>query len=138
MLVRYSFIADMVTLDAGGKMSAVGIFENILAQNFPCVHRDLFLVMNLEGNISERGEHKISVEFRDSDANKLAGVDQKIMLGNPKITHGALRAGMVMRFQDLLFQHPGQYEFVVFGDDRFLCRISFMVNQIQIKEAGEA
>jgi hypothetical protein len=27
---------------------------------------------------------------------------------------------------------------VVFGNDRFLSRVTFMVNQIQIKEAGEA
>ena len=137
MIVRYSFIADTVTLDAGGKINAIGIFENILTQNFPSKHRDMCLVVNLEGNITERGEHKISVEFRDSDSNKLAAVDQTIELGNPKITHGTLRAGIVIQFQDLLFPRAGQYEFVVFGDDRFLNRITFMVNQIEIKEAGE-
>jgi hypothetical protein len=137
MLVRYAFLADTVTLDAVGKINAIGIFENVLAQNFPSVHRDMCLVINLEGTINERGEHKITVEFRDSDSNKLASVDQKIALGNPKITHGTLRAGVIMKFQDLLFQRAGQYEFVVFGNDRFLNRVTFMVNQIEIKEAGE-
>ena len=138
MLVRYAFLADTVTLDAGGKINAIGIFENVFAQNFPSVHRDMCLVANLEGSINERGEHKISVEFRDSDSNKLASIDQNIVLGNPKITHGTLRAGVVIKLQDLLFPRAGQYEFVVFGNDRFLSRVTFMVNQIQIKEAGEA
>jgi hypothetical protein len=138
MFVRYAFLADTVSTDAIGKISAIGIFDNIMARNFPTVHRDMTLVVNLEGTTSERGDHKISVEIRDSDANRLIAIDQPITLGNPAITHGTLRHGVIVKMQDIPFQRQGQYEFVVFGDDRFLVRVPFMVQKITVKEAGDA
>jgi hypothetical protein len=137
MFVRYAFLADTVSMDATGKISAIGIFDNIIARSFPTVHRDMTLVVNLEGTISERGIHKISVEIRDSDANRLIAIDQPITLGNPTITHGSLRAGVIIKMQDIPFQKQGQYEFVVFGDDRFLVRVPFMAQKITVKEVGE-
>jgi len=136
MFVRYAFLADTVSRDINGKISAIGIFDNIIAQSFPAVQRDMTLVIHLEGTINEKGEHKISVEVRDCDSNRLVKMDQSIVLGVPSVTHGILRQGVLIRMIDMSFPKKGQYEFVVFGDDRFLVRIPFMVQKMDIKEAG--
>jgi hypothetical protein len=78
MFIRFAFLADSVTLDAIGKLSVFGIFDNIITSQLPAKHRDMVLVANFEGSIAEKGEHNISVELRDSEANKLNSFEQKI------------------------------------------------------------
>ncbi len=137
MFVRYAFLADHVLFDAIGKMIAVGIFDIIYAQKFPTKHRDMTLALNLEGTSTEKGDHKVSIELRDDKANRLVSLEQTIKMENPGVTHGSLRAAMIARFQDLPFPKAGQYEFVIFADDRFLSRVSFAVSQIRIEKAEE-
>jgi hypothetical protein len=138
MFIRYAFLADSVSMDAIGKISAIGIFEVIFATKFPTIHRDMTLVARLAGASTEKGEHKLSVELRDDKANKLANVDQKVIFDSPPAMQGTVQAGLIMKFQDLPIQRPGQYEFVIFGDDRFLGRIVFTAHKVEIKKAGEA
>ena len=47
ILAKLALLADTVTLDAAGKITAVGIFGIIFARRFPAVHRDMTLVANL-------------------------------------------------------------------------------------------
>lgn len=136
MYLRYAFLADFVTMDAGGKLSANGIFDVIHAVSFPMKHRDMSIVVNLEGSQSEKGPHKITIEFRDDQGNKILGLDQNIELGNSKVKHGNLRAGVLLRMQDIPFIKPGQYEFVIFCDDRFLGRIIFHAQKIEVQQTG--
>ena len=107
MFIRYAFLADSITLDAAGKLSAIGIFDNILATQFPTRHRDMVLVANFESSIAERGEHIISVELRDSDGNRLTTLEQKIDFKNPTSSQENLRAGLILRLQDLMFPRSG-------------------------------
>lgn len=139
MFVKYAFLAESVSFDVTGKMSAIGIFEVISALKFPALHLNMHLVVNLEGTIGERGDHALSIELRDRDGNRLMPpFEQRLIMGNPTITHGVLRAGVVLKVQAIQFPRAGQYEFVVFADDRFLHRITFEVQQVRIAPAGEA
>jgi len=137
MFARYAFLADHVTFDANGKMTAVGIFEVIYAPAFPTKHRDMTLTINLEGTVNEKGKHNVAIELRDDKANRLFSTDLPVELKRPGVTQGSLRVGVVIRLMDIPFPRPGQYEFVVFADDRFLTRVSFAVSKIRVKEAGE-
>jgi hypothetical protein len=136
MFIRYAFLADSAFLDAAGKLTATGIFDVIRATTFPTVHRDMTLVAYLEGSMSEKGDQKFLVELRDDGANKLASFDKTIALG-PTIIQSTLRAGVIVKLQDLPFQRAGQYEFVMFVNDRFLGRVTFTVQKVHVKEVGE-
>jgi hypothetical protein len=136
MFIRYAFLADSAFLDAAGKLTATGIFDVIRATNFPTVHRDMTLVAYIEGTVLEKGPHNLSVELRDDSANKLASFEQQISLG-PTIIHSTLRSGIIVKLQDLPFQKPGQYEFVIFVNERFLGRVTFSVVKLHVKEVGE-
>lgn len=138
MFVRNAFLADHVTIDARGKMSVIGMFDIIWTPKFPAKHRDAILVVNLEGTANEKGTHKISIEFRDDKDDRIGPViDQAIDLQNPGITHGSLRASVLLKIQDLPFHRAGLYQFVISSDDRFLARISFAVSLLRVEEAGE-
>ena len=136
MYLRYAILADTVTQDASGKLSAIGIFDAVAALNFPMRHRDLCLVANIEGSNSEKGPHKISIELRDEDDNRTLTVDQDIDLGNNNPSKGNLIARVILRMQDLPFQKAGQYQFVFFCDNRFLGRINFAVTKMEMPKQG--
>ncbi|MFH0990003.1 MAG: hypothetical protein V1799_08310 [bacterium] len=133
MFVRYAFLADTATADAGGKLYAMGIFDNILTTQFPAHHPELTLVARIEGTVAEKGSHKISIELRDSDSNRLHSFDQTLVFSERPAVHGNFLAGLIVKFQTLTFPRAGQYEFVLFGDDRFLVRIHFTVQKINIQ-----
>jgi len=132
MFIKYAFLADSASLDAAGKLTAMGIFDTIFSPKFPARHRDMTLVAYLEGTFSEKGDQKLSVELRDDKGNKLISYEQTIAL-NPT----NLRAGIVLKIQDFVFQSPGEYEFVMFVNDRFLGRVTFKVQEVHVQEVGE-
>jgi len=137
MFLKNAFLADVVTSDATGKLTAVGIFDVIFSSAFPTVHRDMTLVVRLEGTPAEKGDHNLSVELRDHDANKIAQFGQKIAL-LPSNIDKILRAQVIVNLRDVPFRSPGQYEFVIFSDERFLGRVVFTLGKVKVKEAGEA
>jgi hypothetical protein len=137
MNLKNAFLADAATVDASGKLNAVGIFDVIFFRSLPAVHRDMALVIRLEGAPSEKGDYALSVELRDDQANKLASFDQQIAL-KPAPVKGNLRAQVLMNFRDVPFRTAGQYEFVIFVNQRFLGRVTFVVQKVRVEEAGEA
>jgi hypothetical protein len=137
MFVRYAFLADSVSVDVNGKLNAMGIFERIFARKFPALHREMVLVARFEGTVADKGTHKITVEIRDGDANPLGSREQTIELKSLPGIHGNVVGGLVLRLRDFVFKRAGQYEVVIFDNNRFLCRVTFLLLELQIKEAGE-
>jgi len=135
MFLKYAFLADSVSFDAAGKLSAMGIFDVIYTRQFPTLHRDMALVIVVEGDISEKGDHKLEVELRDDKSNKLAGFDQSIALSPTRLTKTTFRAQLITKLQDMPFPSPGQYEFVFFINGRFLGRVVFALQKMQIKSS---
>jgi hypothetical protein len=134
MFVKYAFIAESAHLDEKGNTHAVAIFDTILTPGFPALRRDMTLVAQLEGTASEAGDHRITVELRDEDANKLAEMALPLALGSSKLLHGIFRSGVILQMHDLVFKKAGHYEFVMFVDQRFLGRVTFAVQKVQAKE----
>ena len=138
MLVRFALIADSVTFTSG-KPNVIGIFDVIPAGNFPARHQQMDYIVNLEGTIAEKGEHQISIELRTSNGERiLPPFEQKIQLQREDEAHQNIRAGIIMKLQNVIFQKPGKYEFVVFADNRFLCRTTFVVKHLTNPPAREA
>jgi len=135
MFVKYAFLAESAHIDAKGNITAVAIFDTVLAPGFPALRRDITLVAQLEGTASEAGDHKITVELRDEDSNRLAEMALPIALGSSKLLHGIFRSGVILQMHDLVFKNAGHYEFVMFVNGRFLGRVTFAVQKVQAREA---
>ncbi len=138
MFIRYAFLSDTVSFDQAGKISAIGIFERIFAEKFPVRHRDMFLVASIEGTNTEKGEHKVSIEIRDNEDNRLALIEQQVIFEDSPVVQGITVGKFVLKFQDFVFPKPGQYQIVIFSNDRFIGRVLFAVQKMNVKRAGES
>lgn len=136
MFVKYAFLADHVTQAGGGKISASGIFDKIYSRDFPAKHRDMVLVARLEGTQAEKGEHQLTIELRDSKGNTSATLNPKISFDS-KSKEPIITAGLIVQFQDIVFQKPDRYEIVIFINERFLQRVTFTVQRIKIVGQGD-
>jgi hypothetical protein len=116
-------LCDLTIREHGtGKISLIGIFENISAARFPVVHRALSVYAKLA---DAEGEYTIRLELvRLEDGHVVA--------------QGSLRAAftdrmapgeMVFNLENLGLERPGRYEFRLYADDRFVAAKSFTVLQ---------
>jgi len=71
MEVAYAFLADAATVDAGGKLNALGIFDSILVRSFPANHARLYVVLSLRTWGSEAGTHRLRLLYVDGDGKPL-------------------------------------------------------------------
>ena len=116
-------LCDLTIREHGtGKISLIGIFENISAARFPVVHRALAVYAKLA---DAEGDYTIRLELvRLEDSHVVA--------------QGSLRATftdrmapgeMVFNLENLGLEQPGRYEFRLYADDRFVAGKSFTVLQ---------
>ena len=116
MKLRYGLIADAVTPGAGGKKNATGIFANINAEKFPCQHPSLSVILGIDADASDVGQHEVEFSFVDADYRPQ---------GNPvkatlEVQEGTSFMDPVVNILNLILPKPGSYEFVVRIDGRYL------------------
>jgi hypothetical protein len=105
-----------------GKVSLIGIFENISAARFPVVHRSLSVYAKLG---DAEGEYTIRLELvRLEDGHVVARGTLRAAFAD-RMTPGELIFGL----ENLGLERPGRYEFRLHADDRFVAGKSFVVVQ---------
>ena len=118
-------VCDYVITEQGtNKKSLIGIFENINAAQFPCVHYSLTVYIKMT---EARGSYVIRLELIDLRDEKIvakAETPREIIIADPLAAHE-----LVFGWKGLSFPHAGEYEFRVFADDRFFGQKTFHVVQ---------
>jgi hypothetical protein len=114
-------LCDQTIREQGtGKISLIGIFENISAARFPVVHRALSVYAKLA---DAEGEYAIRLELVRLDDGHV-------------VAQGAMRAAfadritpaeLIFALENLGLERPGRYEFRLHADDRFVAGKSFTV-----------
>lgn len=106
-------IADSVIQEKGSnKWSAIGIFDRIYAEKFPCLHTNMALYIKLA---DAEGEYDISVEFKDSEGKKLE-IFEGIKLRVPsRLNH----PDFGIKTQNLLIPKPDKYNFDLYFNGDF-------------------
>lgn len=94
-------LADSTIIDKEGKLSILGIFDRIFANQHPAVHPHFDLVMILEG---EDGDYKERAILRDPDGVELIKSDYLPF----KVNNG--KAQIVNQFQNIVLPKKGQYK----------------------------
>ncbi|MFZ5802076.1 MAG: DUF6941 family protein [Candidatus Omnitrophota bacterium] len=118
-------ICDYVLTEQGtNKKSLIGVFENINAVRFPCVHHSLCVYIKLtEG----QGAYRFRLELVDLQDNSVIGrgeIPREIAISNPLMAHE-----LVFNLKGLKFSHPGEFEFRIFANDRIFGQKTFSVMQ---------
>jgi hypothetical protein len=103
-----------------GKISLIGVFENITSVHFPVVHRALAVYAKLA---DAEGDYTIRLELvRLDDGQVVTG--GKLQASFPdRISPGEL----VFALEDLGLERPGRYEFRLYANERFVAGKSFTV-----------
>jgi len=123
-------VCDYVITEKGtNKKSLIGVFENINAAKFPCVHHGLCVYIKLT---EAQGEYQFRLDMVDLKNDALIGkgqVPNPIRIANPLMTHE-----LVFNLKSLKFPSPGEYEFRIFANDRIFGQKTFVVSEIQKKK----
>ena len=124
-IVNAMLICDKVITELGtNKKSLIGIFENINAFKFPCIHPFLTVYIKLtEAN----GKYNFRLELIDLLNDTCIGkgeIPKEIVINNPLSTHD-----LVFNLSSLKFFHPGKYEFRIFYNDEVFGQKTFLIKQ---------
>ena len=117
-------IADKVFQEKGtNKWNAIGIFDKIYVDRFPCVYASLGLYFRVS---DAEGEYKIRVEFCDDNDKRLAlfegmRLSVKSRLANPDFG---------IQTRGLPIQKPGKHFFNLYFNDEFVKSMPLIVEQI--------
>jgi hypothetical protein len=116
-------LCDHTIREAGtGKVSLIGVFENISAARFPVVHRALSVYAKLG---DAEGEYAIRLELlRLEDGHVVAQGALRAAFAD-RMTPGEL----IFALDNLALDRPGRYEFRLYANDRFVAGKSFTVVQ---------
>jgi hypothetical protein len=105
-----------------GKVSLIGIFENISAARFPVVHRSLSVYAKL---VDAEGEYTIRLELlRLEDGHVVAQGTLRATFAD-RMTP----AELIFALENLGLDRPGRYEFRLHANERFVAGKSFVVVQ---------
>ena len=116
-------LCDLTLREHGtGKMSLIGIFENISAARFPVVHRALTVYAKLA---DAEGDYAIRLELLRLDDSHMVAQGTLRAAFADRMTPGELTVNL----ENLGFERPGRYEFRLYADDRFVASKSFTVIQ---------
>lgn len=105
-----------------GKVSLIGVFENISAARFPVVHRALSVYAKL---VDAEGEYSIRLELVRLDDSHVVAQGQLRAAFTDRMTPGEL----IFALENLGLDRPGRYEFRLYANERFVAAKSFTVVQ---------
>lgn len=128
MEIDLALLADAATIDAGGKLNVLGVFDRIHASSFPARHGRLAMVLRFSAGLDEAGEHEVEIVLRDPDGEELMRLDGNIHFGpGPMQTGGEIRVPHVLNLDGLVFSDPGRHVFDLRVDGQHLRSVSLTV-----------
>jgi len=115
--IKAMLVCDAIITEKGtNKHSLIGVFENINARKFPCVHSKLGVFINFTG-CAGKWRFKLDLAEVDKDTPLASVSTQEMLYGDP------LKANnLVFILQGLKFEQPGKYEFRLYGNGE-VCEI---------------
>jgi len=128
MQIDFAVLADYALIDQHGKLSVLGMFQNIWVPAFPAVHPRTHLVLRVRGLRTEIGSHQIRIRFVDESGTEHLGGDGTVEFGEPPAGVTQLEAGAVLVF-DVPLPHPGTYWFEIALDGTPATRVALVATQ---------
>lgn len=119
----------VITEQVTNKKSLIGVFENISAGTFPCIHHSLSVYIKLT---DARGAYRFRLELIDLQNDSVVGrgeIPQEVQIASPLVTHE-----LVFNLQGLRFAHPGDYEFRILANEKFFGHKTFSVSAMNAPE----
>ena len=122
--IKAFLTADALIQDRAGKWSVIGIFDQVFAAGFPCVHPVVAIYVKMT---DARGHYKVRIEFRDSTDRILAKFE------GVEFTAGDATRGVEFGLTApyLRLEKPGRYEFQLYLNDEYVAATTLSAVQVQ-------
>ncbi len=129
MEIDLALLADAATIDAGGKLNVLGVFDRINASEFPARHGRMAMVLRFSAAMNESGEHEVEIVLRGPTDDEVVRLDGTIQFGpGPMRRGGEIRVPHVLNLDGLVFERAGRYTFDIRVDDEHLRSIPLTVS----------
>jgi hypothetical protein len=114
MEVTLAAVADAANRAEGGKLNLLGVFTILYAQQVPCQHPMMSLVLNFEATAMERGTtQKVGIKLVNEDGHALITLPESA-LAVPNDPHALTPAvNLIVNLNGLMFESYGAYRFDV-------------------------
>ncbi len=130
-IVKAFLICDQIIQDSQtGKMSLIGLFQDLRADRFPAIHPTLWIYASLT---DARGEYDFEIQFVDVEESNVLGkgTPPKIKIPGPLET-----TEMCAQLGNLQLPRPGTYEFHLIGNGELLATKSLRVSEVRPPETS--
>lgn len=128
MRADLALLCDYAIVDQFGKLSVMGIWRQVMVQQFPAVHTRGHLVLQLRGRRTELGTHNLKVRLLDPQGGVLLEQTGSLQISEPPAGVVDLESPVVLVF-DIPLTSAGEYHFeLVLGDER-LADVPFLAAQ---------
>jgi hypothetical protein len=116
--------------DNNSKLTIVGTFDSIHAQNFPVQHPACSVACRLRFSAKEVGSHDFRLRLIDSEGKEIIKpIEGNINLGAPPNGQFA-SINIVINFNQLQFEKAGRYSFELYIDGDWKSGLPLFLNKI--------
>jgi len=116
MQVKFSFFCTAANIANNGNLNALGIFSEILSNQFPFTYPRITYVIGIEGRKSEAGRHALKLSFIDDDGKEIIPP----ISGELTTTGEKPNSNIIMELANINFPHPGTYSLDFVVDNQLL------------------
>jgi len=114
--------------DYQGRLSILGIFDTVFANNLPSIHPACTIAVRLRFDAAEAGYHRLALHIVDTDGSAIIPALQgefNVQINNPNDLQAA--ANLVLNLQGVQFSKYGEHAVKLLIDNRVERTIPFWV-----------
>jgi len=121
-------LCDYGTISKEGKISAIGIFEELYNFQPPIVLNKGFIVATVSGTPNTNYQITLKAEHGAKNENLLPNLETNIQ------TSPNGRANLIIELQGVTFPHPGEYSFKLYSDGKEIGEKELKVVRVKKEE----
>jgi hypothetical protein len=131
--IQVAVLCDAAT-DENGKLSLLGAFDTIYAQQLPAVHPQCSIALRVTFTGVDEGTHQLKLNFVDADGRSvMPSIDIPVEVLLPGEAHFGTR-NFIINIQQLKFDQPGIFAIDVSLDGQLQASIPLMVKHLPREE----
>jgi hypothetical protein len=136
MNIQVAVLCDAAT-DENGKLSLLGAFDTIYAQQLPAVHPQCSIALRVTFTGVDEGTHQLKLNFVDADGRSvMPSIDIPVEVLLPGEAHFGTR-NFIINIQQLKFDVPGIFAIDIALDGHLHTSIPLMVKHLRAESSSD-
>jgi hypothetical protein len=136
--VTLAVLADYAVVSQDGKLSVMGIFQEVNPPVLPFALPQMYLVVSFAAGPAEFDTVKdIKIAFLDNDGNEMLALEGQVPVPRPLRVGSRAYMNQVIGLNGVTFERPGDYAFAILVGGETKETVSLHMNE-PIKEMPDA